>query len=105
MPKLPLLLLLLAACTPEPDDTTDTDTTPEAVSPVIPECVDPAANPAGTICTIAGVMNLAKVSAEGLPANEAELYLPIDMTMGPDGLLYVITDETPSEVLRIAPVK
>jgi DNA-binding beta-propeller fold protein YncE len=88
VPKLPLLLLLLAACTPEPDDTTDT--TVDATSPVIPECVDPAANPAGTICTIAGVMNLAKVSAEGLPANEAELYLPIDMTMGPDGLLYVI---------------
>jgi len=26
-----------------------------------------------------------------------------DVTQGPDGLIYVITDETPSEVLRISP--
>ena len=28
-----------------------------------------------------------------------------DLAQGPDGLIYVITDETPSELLRIAPAK
>ena len=28
-----------------------------------------------------------------------------DVTQGPDGLIYVITDETPSEVLRLSPAK
>jgi glucose/arabinose dehydrogenase len=28
-----------------------------------------------------------------------------DVSEGPDGLIYVITDETPSEILRIVPAK
>ncbi|MCB9680118.1 MAG: hypothetical protein H6733_01480 [Alphaproteobacteria bacterium] len=45
---------------------------------------------AGSVCTVAGVPQVAQFSAEGLKADEAELYLPQDMTVGPDGLLYIV---------------
>lgn len=75
-----LLSFGLLACTGEPDDT-DTPTGP---------CADPASAPQGTICSVVGRMGWAKLSDDGLPATNSELYLPIDMTVGPDGLLYVI---------------
>jgi sugar lactone lactonase YvrE len=48
---------------------------------------DPAAKP--VISNVAGT-GLAGENGDGLPAAETHLYLPQDMTMGPDGLLYII---------------
>jgi sugar lactone lactonase YvrE len=53
-------------------------------------CADVSRAPVGTICTVLGIPATAMFSAEGLPAAETALYLPIDMNVGPDGLLYVI---------------
>jgi sugar lactone lactonase YvrE len=66
------MLLFLFACT-GPDDTAAESC--EALS--------------GTICTWAGT-GLAGLGGEGTPALETHLYLPIDMTIGPDGLGYLI---------------
>lgn len=75
--RITFALLLLGACKPE--ETAETG-----------PCADFDSAPAGTICTVAGVPGLAKLSDDGLQAAASELYLPIDMTVGPDGLLYVI---------------
>jgi adhesin/invasin len=44
---------------------------------------------AGTICTIAG-SDRAGYSGDGGPANEATIYLPQDVTVGPDGNTYLL---------------
>lgn len=67
-----LLTLLLAACT-------GTDGADTAA----------ACGGAGTLCTIAGT-GTAGLGGEGTPATETHLYLPIDATVGPDGLLYIL---------------
>jgi sugar lactone lactonase YvrE len=72
-----LLLSVVAGCA-------DGDVAPEDV------CADPSTTEPGTICTVVGRIGFAKLADEGLPAVESELYLPIDVTVGPDGLLYVI---------------
>jgi sugar lactone lactonase YvrE len=43
---------------------------------------------AGTICTVAGT-GIAGLADEGTLARDASLYLPMDATVGPDGLLYI----------------
>lgn len=43
----------------------------------------------GVICTIAGT-GVAGLSGDDGPATEARIYLPIDMTSGPDGRLFLI---------------
>lgn len=43
----------------------------------------------GTICTIAGT-GQPTIGDDGLPAHETALYLPIDVTIGPDGRVYVV---------------
>jgi hypothetical protein len=53
-------------------------------------CADADAAPPGIVCTVVGRIALARFAEEGLPATESELYLPIDTTVGPDGLLYVL---------------
>jgi NHL repeat len=62
---------------------------------------DPPANPgnpltktgalcgSGQICTVAGT-GIAGDGEDGLPARQTRLYLPQDMTVGPDGRLYVV---------------
>lgn len=77
--------LLLAACGGDaPTPALPVDTTP------VDLCADLAQAPAGTICTVVGIPQVAMFAAEGLPAAESPLYSPVDMTVGPDGLLYVI---------------
>ncbi|MBX3271546.1 MAG: hypothetical protein KF729_14870 [Sandaracinaceae bacterium] len=50
---------------------------------------DPYCEPApDTICTIAG-RTTAGFSGDGADARDAELYLPMDMAVGPDGRVYV----------------
>lgn len=43
----------------------------------------------GTICTVAGTGS-AGLSGDGQEATRAELYLPMDMALGPDGRLFVV---------------
>jgi DNA-binding beta-propeller fold protein YncE len=43
----------------------------------------------GTVCTVAGT-GTAGLSDEDTPAIEADIYLPMDVTVGPDGLLYIV---------------
>ena len=45
--------------------------------------------PAPVINTIAGT-GIAGVNGDGLPPLETNLYLPQDITVGPDGLLYLV---------------
>lgn len=45
--------------------------------------------PAATITTIAGT-GIAGVNADGLPPLDSHLYLPQDVTIGPDGLVYIV---------------
>ncbi|MSP24012.1 MAG: hypothetical protein EXR75_02385 [Myxococcales bacterium] len=55
-----------------------------------PEAVDEHCSPkSGTICTVAGVEH-AGFSGDGGPAFDAALYLPQDMTVGPDGNVYLL---------------
>jgi hypothetical protein len=44
---------------------------------------------AGEICTVAGT-GIAGLNADGKPAAESDLYSPMDVTIGPDGLVYLI---------------
>ncbi len=46
--------------------------------------------PAGTLCTVVGVLGVAMLSEDGLPPTESPLYLPVDFSVGPDGRWYVI---------------
>ncbi len=68
-----LLSLLFLACSGAPDDT---------AAQVCDES-------SGTICTWAGT-GVAGLGGEGTPALETNLYLPIDMTWGPDGNAYLL---------------
>ena len=68
-----LLAFFLAACSGSPDDT----------------AAEAPCEGAGTICTWAGT-GLAGLGGEGHPATETNLYLPIDLSFGPDGLGYVL---------------
>lgn len=82
-----LLGLLLPACDGGGDDTgdtgdTDTDTTGE--EPLV-QC-DPAP---GRICTVAG-SGLAGLGPDGQDPRRTDLYLPQDVTIGPDKLAYVL---------------
>jgi DNA-binding beta-propeller fold protein YncE len=43
----------------------------------------------GQMCAVAGT-GFAGLATEGAPATEAPLYLPQDMTVGPDGRLYIL---------------
>lgn len=93
-------LTFLAACTSGNKDNTDTDVPADTDVAVVdtdaPDtdltdpCADPLTADAGVICTIAGIAGLAAVGPEDVLATDSELYLPVDMTVGPDGLLYVI---------------
>lgn len=55
-------------------------------APTGPEPCDPAP---GRICTVLG-SGIQGLSADGLGPFETDLYLPIDLTIGPDGDLYVL---------------
>lgn len=67
-----MLLVLLLACTGAHDDTGAE-----------------ACGGAGVLCTWAGTGH-AGLGKEDQPATETNLYLPIDMTWGPDGLAYLL---------------
>ncbi|HEU0074113.1 MAG TPA: hypothetical protein VFS30_08880 [Dehalococcoidia bacterium] len=43
----------------------------------------------GEICTFAGT-GVAGITADGVPAADSEFYSPMDVTVGPDGLLYIV---------------
>jgi sugar lactone lactonase YvrE len=43
----------------------------------------------GTICTVAGTGKVGR-AAEDMPAVESDLYLPIDVSLSPDGKLYLL---------------
>lgn len=43
----------------------------------------------GDICTFAGT-GVAGITADGMAAADSEFYSPMDVTVGPDGLLYVV---------------
>ena len=43
----------------------------------------------GKICTVAGT-GIAGLTPDGMPAEDSELYAPMDVTVGPDGLLYLL---------------
>ncbi len=58
----------------------------DAVHQAAPEPCDPAP---GRICTVAGT-GVAGDGADGLPALDTRLYLPQDVTVGPDGRLYIV---------------
>lgn len=79
-----ILSLLLVACTGPSDDTAATcDEAP------------------GTICTWAGT-GIAGLTEDGVPPLETNLYLPIDLTWGPDGNAYLI-DWNNHRIRRITP--
>lgn len=87
-----ITLAFLAACTNTSTDASDTDTDVAADTDVVvaEACADPLNADPGVICTVAGIAGLAAVGPEDVLATRSELYLPIDMTVGPTGLLYVI---------------
>jgi len=58
----------------------------DAVHQAAPEPCDPAP---GRICTVAGT-GVAGDGADGLAALDTRLYLPQDVTVGPDGRLYIV---------------
>ncbi|MDP2310150.1 MAG: hypothetical protein Q8P18_29300 [Pseudomonadota bacterium] len=68
-----LLSLLLLACTGPADDT----------------AAEACSEASGTICTWAGT-GIAGLTADGAPLLETNLYLPIDLTWGPNGNAYLI---------------
>lgn len=81
-------LLLAAACDSNGNDSTDTgDTDTEGTTGEEPlvQC-DPAP---GRICTVAGT-GIAGLGADGLDPRRTDLYLPQDITIGPDKLAYVL---------------
>lgn len=73
--------------TGETDDTDETEDTDVAddTEPPAPTCGD-----LGILCTVVGELGIAQFGAEDVPASESQLYLPVDMTVAPDGQLYVI---------------
>jgi sugar lactone lactonase YvrE len=50
------------------------------------ESCEPAS---GEICTLAGT-GIAGLTPDGRPASETDLYSPMDMVLGPDGLVYLL---------------
>jgi len=68
-----LLSTLVVGCSGKEPDTDPAD-----------GCVD-----AGSICTVAGT-GIAGLGAEGVDALDSHLYLPQDLTFGPDGLPYIL---------------
>lgn len=84
------MILLLLACAPG-DDTGSPD------APAAYEC---AAGP-GIICRIAGTGDQA-LGADGVPALESAMYLPQDVTVGPDSALY-LEDWSNHRLRRIDP--
>jgi sugar lactone lactonase YvrE len=75
-------LLSLLACTGEPEETVCTEAP-------------------GNICTWAGT-GVAGLGGEGTPALETNLYLPIDMSWGPDGDAYLL-DWNNHRIRRVTP--
>jgi sugar lactone lactonase YvrE len=68
--------------------------------PPVDEPTGPSCEPSsGTICTVVGV-DYAGFAGDGGPAYEAALYLPQDVTFGPDGLLYT-TDWNNHRIRRV----
>lgn len=62
-----------------------------ACIPVLVACSSssgPCTPKSGTICTVVGT-GTAGLAAEETPVLQADLYLPMDATVGPDGLLYI----------------
>lgn len=76
-----IAFLLLSACATDDSGVPD-DTASDA--PV--ECD----HVSGHICTFAGYQGLAALGQEGVAANESYLYLPQDLSFGPDGAAYVL---------------
>ena len=81
------LALALPACDSNNGDDTGSETETEGTTGEEPlvEC-DPAP---GRICTLAGT-GLAGLGAEGLDPRRTDLYLPQDVTIGPDKLAYIL---------------
>lgn len=69
------------------DDRAPTDSEPPIDPPPTPTTGPLCAS--GQICTVAGT-GVAGDGRDGLPARETRLYLPQDITPGPDGRLYVV---------------
>lgn len=83
-----LIALILAGCSNTgPDDTATAE----------PTCTGAS----GTICTYAGT-GIAGLGGEGTPATETNLYLPMDLTFGPDGDAYLL-DWNNHRIRQIAP--
>lgn len=53
-------------------------------------CGEPTCDDPGDICTAIGIPNVAQASPDGLKVHEAALYLPLDLTVAPDGRLYLV---------------
>jgi sugar lactone lactonase YvrE len=87
-----MILLALLGCTAAPDDTATTgDTGPTYHCDAAP----------GVICRIAGTGDQA-LGADGVPALESAMYLPQDVTVGPDNALY-LEDWSNHRLRRIDP--
>jgi sugar lactone lactonase YvrE len=70
----------------EPDEP-DQSTTIQAPEPDPTLCAE---HTPGIMCVWMGVEGVPFFGAEGLPRTESELYSPLDITWGPDGLPYVV---------------
>lgn len=53
-------------------------------------CGDPCSQEPGDICLFAGTPGIAQFGPESVPATESPLYLPQDLTWGPDGNAYLL---------------
>lgn len=53
-------------------------------------CGDPCSYESGDICLYAGTPGIAQFGPEGIDARESPLYLPQDLTFGPDGNAYLL---------------
>jgi hypothetical protein len=92
-----LILSSLVACTgdedPTPETIYNTITVTETVTNVVTRPPEPSSceqKLSGTICTYVGTAGMAMFSPEGLDRLESALYLPQDMTWGPDGKPYLL---------------